>query len=154
MLRRVFQFACRFNRVVTCAAALCLLSGPAVHADVQPKPAQGKAEPGVLFSTLLPDLPGKRLVVANLEFDPKLSRPFKAHRHPGSVYVYVTKGTVRFGIEGQPVQLVHAGESFFEPAGTLHTVAENASATEPASAIAVLIVPDGAPLISFDEPSR
>ena len=154
MLRRVFQFACRFNRAVACAAALCLLSGPAVHADGQPKPAQGKAEPGVLFSTLLPDLPGKRLVAANLDFDPKLPRPFKAHRHPGSVYVYVTKGTVRFGIEGQPVQLVHAGESFFEPAGTLHTVAENASVTEPASAIAVLIVPDGAPLSSFDEPSR
>ena len=154
MFRRFFQFACRFNRAVACAAALCLLSGPAVHADGQPKPPQGKAEPGVLFSTLLPDLPGKRLVAANLEFDPKLPRSFKAHRHPGSVYVYVTKGTIRFGIEGQPVQLVHAGESFFEPAGTLHTVAENVSATEPASAIAVLIVPDGAPLTSFDEPSR
>ena len=70
------------------------------------------------------------------------------------MYVYVTKGAVRFGIEGQPIQLVHAGESFFEPAGALHTVAENASATEPASAIAVLIVPDGAPLTSVDEPSR
>ncbi|MDB6104478.1 MAG: hypothetical protein JWO52_4477, partial [Gammaproteobacteria bacterium] len=60
----------RFNRTVTCAAALCLLSGAAVHADVQSKPVQGKAEPGILFSTLLPDLPGKRLVAANLEFDP------------------------------------------------------------------------------------
>jgi quercetin dioxygenase-like cupin family protein len=154
VFRRFIQFTCRFNRAVTCPAALCLLCGPAVHADVQPKPAQGKAVPGVLFSTLLPELPGKRLVAANLELDPKLPRPFKAHRHPGSVYVYVTKGAVRFGIEGQPVQLVHAGESFFEPAGALHTVAENASATEPASAIAVLIVPDGAPLTSVDEPSR
>jgi quercetin dioxygenase-like cupin family protein len=66
----------------------------------------------------------------------------------------LTKGTVRFGIEGRPVQLVHAGESFFEPAGAVHTVAENASATEPASAIVVLIVPDGAPLTIIDEPSR
>jgi quercetin dioxygenase-like cupin family protein len=52
------------------------------------------------------------------------------------------------GIEGQPVQLVHAGESFFEPLGALHTVAENASAKKPASAIAVLIVPDGAPILT------
>ena len=154
MFRRVFQSACRFHRVVACVVALCLLSGAVVHADGQRKPAQDRGNPGVLFSTLLPELPGKRLVAANLEFDPKLPRPFKAHRHPGSVYVYVTKGTVRFGIEGQPVQLVHAGESFFEPAGALHTVAENASATEAASAIAVLIVPDGAPLTSFAEPSR
>ena len=33
-----------------------------------------------------------------------------AHRHPGSVYVYVTKGAVRFGVAGQPSVLVNAGE--------------------------------------------
>jgi len=49
------------------------------------------------------------------------------------------------GIEGQPVQLVHAGESFFEPLGSLHTAAENASAKKPALAIAILTVQDGAP---------
>jgi quercetin dioxygenase-like cupin family protein len=52
------------------------------------------------------------------------------------------------GIARQPVQLVHAGESFFEPLGAPHTIAENASATKPASAIAVLIVPDGVPILT------
>jgi quercetin dioxygenase-like cupin family protein len=64
------------------------------------------------------------------------------------VYVYVTQGTVKLGIDGEPVRLVHAGESFFEPMGALHTIGENASATEPAAAIAVMIVPDGAPLVT------
>jgi quercetin dioxygenase-like cupin family protein len=83
-------------------------------------------------------------VVVRLTLPPKaMGHP---HRHPGSVYVYVTQGTARLGIEGQPVQVVHAGESFFEPAGAVHTVAESASPTEPATAIAVMIVPDGAPL--------
>ena len=137
---------------LACVAALCSLCGPVALADNPAKPAAPTAAPGVLFSTLLPELPGRRLVAANLNFDPKPARPFKAHRHPGSVYVYVTKGTVRLGIAGQPVQVVHAGESFFEPAGALHTVGENASTTESASAIAVLIVPDGAPLSTVDEP--
>jgi hypothetical protein len=75
---------------------------------------------------------------------PTAPRQYIGHRHPGSTYVYVLKGVLRLGIDGQPVQVVHAGESFFEPMGALHTVAENASTTEPASAIAVLIVPDGA----------
>ncbi len=89
-----------------------------------------------------------------LEFPPKPAEPAKStkrtigHRHPGSVYVHVTKGALRLGIEGQPVQVVKAGESFFEPVGALHTVAESASTTEPASAIAILIAPDGAPLLT------
>src|SRR5690606_41587076 len=40
------------------------------------------------------------------------------------------------------------GEGFFEPAGALYTVMESASATDPASAIAVMIVPEGAPLLT------
>ena len=109
------------------------------------------ASPPVLFSRLLPDIPGKRLIVVALNFDPKSAQPSTGrpydHRHPGSVYVYVTKGTVRWGIEGEPIQELHAGDSFFEPAGVLHTVGENASTTEPASVIAVMLVPDGAPLV-------
>jgi quercetin dioxygenase-like cupin family protein len=73
------------------------------------------------------------------------------HRHPGSVYVYVTEGAVRLGVEGQPVQVVKAGGSFFEPVGAHHIVNENASATEPARAIAVMIVPEGAPLVVREE---
>ena len=76
------------------------------------------------------------------------------HRHPGSVYVYVTQGTARLGIEGQPVKEVHVGESFFEPPGVLHTVAESASTTESASAIAVMIVPEGAPLVTVDDKKK
>jgi quercetin dioxygenase-like cupin family protein len=36
-----------------------------------------------------------------------------------------------------------AGESFFEPSGSEHLVSENASATEPASLLAVFVADDG-----------
>ena len=104
----------------------------------------------VIFSALLEDVPGKELVVVGLEFKPKGKQPAVPHRHPGSVYVYVTRGTARLGIEGQPVQVVHTGESFFEPPGALHTVAESASETESVTAIAVMIVPKGAPLLTLE----
>jgi quercetin dioxygenase-like cupin family protein len=116
--------------------------------------AQVAQIPGVLFARELTDVPGKNLVVVSLKFQPRPAQPpsdsppkCRGHRHPGSTYVYVTQGTLRLGIEGQPVQTVHAGESFFEPPQALHNVAENASTTEPAAAIAVLIVPAGAPIL-------
>ena len=104
----------------------------------------------VLFSAPLQDVPGKQLVVVGLEFKPKGQQASVPHRHPGSVYVYVTRGTARLAIEGQPIQEVHTGQSFFEPPGALHTVAESASETESAAAIAVLIVPNGAPLLTVE----
>lgn len=115
--------------------------------------AEEHKHPNVLFSKALPDVPGKQMVVVSLEFAPKGSQPARPHRHPGSVYVYVTRGTARLGVEGQPAQEVRTGESFFEAPGVLHTVAESASATESAQAIAVMIVPEGAQLLTA-EPAK
>ncbi len=112
--------------------------------------------PAVLFTAPLVDAPGKQLVVVELKYAPNARAPSTAeqhprgHRHPGSVYVHVTHGAVRLGVEGQPAQVVQAGGSFFEPPGAHHIINENASATEPARAIAVMIVPDGAPLVTLD----
>ena len=127
------------------AVASCAVAASLARAD-DATSAHGHS-PGEIFSTPLADVPGKHLVVVALELDPKKGQQSTPHRHPGSVYVYVTKGVAKLGIEGQPVRIVHAGESFFEPPGALHTVAESASATEPAAVIAVMIVPDGAPLV-------
>jgi quercetin dioxygenase-like cupin family protein len=104
----------------------------------------------VIFSAPLQDVPGKQLIVVALELKPRGKQASVPHRHPGSVYVYVTQGTARLGLDGQPVQEVHTGQSFFEPPGALHTVAESASETEPAMAIAVMIVPNGAPLLTVE----
>jgi|SRR5581483_2887116 len=136
----------RWRRVVTTAA--CAVAASMALADDATSTHEHTPGPGTLFSTPLADVPGKHLVVVALEWDPKSGQHSTPHRHPGSVYVYVTKGAARLGIEGQPVRVVHAGESFFEPMGAVHTVAESASATEPVSAIAVMIVPDGAPLLT------
>ena len=49
------------------------------------------------------------------------------------------------------VKVYKAGESFFEPPGSEHLVSENASATEPASLLAIFVADDGAQLTTFDK---
>ncbi len=135
------------------ALAIAAAAGAQEHAAAA---APSRAAPPPMLSAPLADAPGKNLVVVPLTFAPKqgpASTPEhhpRGHHHPGSVYVYVTEGTVRLGVEGQPVQIVKAGGSFFEPVGAHHIIAESASATEPARAIAVMIVPDGQPLVTLD----
>ncbi len=126
-----------------------LLAQSAPGAGAQPAapalPASGATE---LFRAALPDMPGKQLVVVPLHFRPGNSPKAPAHQHPGSVFVYVTQGEARLGVEGQVPQVVPAGKGFFEPVGSIHNVSESASPTEPAEGIAIMIVPDGAPLVS------
>jgi quercetin dioxygenase-like cupin family protein len=139
------------GRTLACAATL-MLAGSAAAQQSAPGPV-----PPTLFSAALAEVPGSNLVVVELSYAPNAAPPSTAerhsagHRHPGSVYVYVVQGAVRLGLEGQPVQVVRAGESFFEPPGALHIINENASATEPAKAIAVMIVPEGQPLVTRDQ---
>jgi quercetin dioxygenase-like cupin family protein len=74
------------------------------------------------------------------------------HRHAGSVLAYVLSGTIRSENSATgPARVYRAGETFFEPPGSEHLVSENASATEPASLLAVFIADDGAQLTSFDK---
>ncbi len=156
-LVRVSGFLC------ACATIGYLSAAAPATADQQPRRAsplmaggwtveQLARSRGVLAAHELKDVPGKDLVVVRLDFPPDApqqstsGRRCTAHTHPGSVWVYVTSGTALLGIAGEPVHTVHTGESFYEPRGAIHAVAKSASATEPASAIAVMIVPEGAPL--------
>jgi len=136
--------------IASIAFSLVAIASASVVAAQQPP-----AGPKTLFSAPLADMPGKQLVVVELKLPPRQEGrpPAPGHRHPGSVWVYVTEGTARLGLAGEPVREVKAGESFFEPVGAVHTVTQSASTTEPATAIAVMIVPDGAPLVSA-EPAK
>ena len=74
-----------------------------------------------------------------------------AHQHAGSVFAYVLSGAIRSENSATgPVKVYKAGESFFEPPGSTHLISENASATEPASLLAVFIADDGAQLTTFE----
>jgi quercetin dioxygenase-like cupin family protein len=107
--------------------------------------AAGGADSGARASTTvtpltcqkLPNVPGKSITLARVDFPPNAHTP--AHTHPGSVTAFVLKGAIRSQLEGFPVETYTVGQTWFEPPGTVHLFAENASATEPASILATFV---------------
>jgi quercetin dioxygenase-like cupin family protein len=91
--------------------------------------------------------PHKRITSAIVEFPPNAFSP--EHHHEADLYVYVLAGTIRSQLGGQAVETYSAGQSFFEPDGSVHLFAENASASEPARILAVFVHREGARLTVF-----
>lgn len=57
------------------------------------------------------------------------------HRHPCPVISYVVEGTIRFQIRGEKMQIIHAGQVCYEPAGAIIEHFDNASDRAPAKFI-------------------
>jgi quercetin dioxygenase-like cupin family protein len=96
----------------------------------------------------LPNVPGKTLTAVVVTYAP--GGKSGAHHHAGSVFAYVLSGAIRSENSATGAARVYqAGESFFEPPGSEHLVSENASATEPASLLAIFVADDGAQLTTF-----
>jgi len=97
----------------------------------------------------LPNAPGQTLTAVTVSYAP--GGKSRAHHHAGSVFAYVLSGAIRSENSATgPVKVYKAGESFFEPPGSSHLISENASATKPASLLAVFVAGDGAQLTTFD----
>lgn len=109
-------------------------------------PARASDAVGIrpVLSEALPNIPGQTVTMVRVSFPPgAVSAP---HRHAGSVAVYVSAGAIRSKVGDGPSRVYHVGDTFFEPAGALHAVAENASTTAPAEILAVFVAESGAVL--------
>jgi len=117
--------------------------------DAAPSPAAERPRPVAhpVSSDALPHVQGKRITTMVVEFPPNGISP--PHHHGGSVTVYVLSGVIRSQLQGQPPMIYQAGESFFEPPGAVHLLAENMSATEPARILAVFVADEGATLTTY-----
>jgi quercetin dioxygenase-like cupin family protein len=89
--------------------------------------AQAQAPAGTipLLTQPLADLPGREVRMTLLDRVPgNASLP---HRHPGHhTFGYVVEGTYELGVNNQPTRMLKAGDTFYEPPGTLHSVSRNA----------------------------
>ncbi len=102
------------------------------------------------FAEKLPNLPGNSITGLVVEYEP--GGKSDAHAHAGSVMAYILTGAIRSQNSATgAVRVYKAGESFFEPAGSIHLVSENASDTEPASLLAIFIAEDGATLTTYQK---
>jgi quercetin dioxygenase-like cupin family protein len=114
-----------------------LLTTPALAAPA--------AEVKQVLAETLANAPGQKLTAVMVNYPP--GGKSAAHMHPGSVFAFVVSGKIRSQNSATgPAKVYNAGEGFFEPLGSTHLISENASATEPASLLAVFVAPDGATL--------
>ena len=102
-----------------------------------------------ISSDALPHVAGKNITTMVVEFPPGGFSP--PHHHGGSVTVYVLSGTIRSQLEGGPAMVYKEGQTFFEPPGIVHLLAENMSATEPARILAIFVADEGATLTTYHE---
>ena len=92
------------------------------------------------FREAIPNIPGKSLVAIVVSYPP--GGATRAHYHPRSAFVtgYVLSGSIRSKVNSGETRVYHAGESWTEPPDAYHPISENASATEPASLLAIFVV--------------
>jgi len=128
-------------------AALLALAGCAAGALAEPAGAAQAAKDGQSKVTLLLRKPlagveRKEVTVVAVDYPPGTSSP--KHRHPGPVFGYVAEGAVVFQIDDGPLVTHRKGDNFYEEPGHVHSVSRNASDTEPARIVAILIADRGA----------
>ena len=139
-----------FVQEVLVAAAVLTAAAPFAASTVSAESGDARETVITVAAHELPNLAGNRLTAFVVTYAPGARSA--RHHHAGSVWVYVMSGAVRSQNSATgPAKVYRVGESFFEPPGSEHVVAENASATEPASLLAVHIADDGAPLTTIDK---
>ncbi len=85
--------------------------------------------------------PSREIRTVRIDYEPGEASEWP-NRHPCGAFVYVIEGSVRIGLKGQEPQVLHEGDSLYEPPGSLQSMSENASDHEPASLLAAFVVPD------------
>jgi quercetin dioxygenase-like cupin family protein len=66
------------------------------------------------------------------------------HRYgPAFVYAYIVSGQMASQVESQPEHIYRPGECWYETPGAHHLISRNASNTEPAKPLPVLVADTG-----------
>ena len=126
-------------------ASLSLLAVAAVEAFGAPAHDTTEAAASTrrkVIQQLLPGDPPREIVLIEVNYPPGTGSP--AHLHANGVMAFVVAGTIISQLGEGPEETFHAGEAWWEPTGTIHRVSRNASATAPASLLAIYIAPPGA----------
>jgi quercetin dioxygenase-like cupin family protein len=123
----------------TCAMLLLLAAGTA-HAQQTPPAAHVTP----LMTKALSDYPGKEAVVITVDYPP--GGESTVHRHNAHAFVYVLQGSIVMGVRGGQAVTLTPGQTFYEGPDDVHTISRNASLTEPAKFVVVMLKNSGEPI--------
>lgn len=102
------------------------------------------AEVNVLMTRPAPPVADQQGQMLTVEYAPgESSTP---HMHNAHVFVYVLEGSIVMQVSGGDEVTLQAGDTFYESPDDVHAVSRNASATEPAKFLVVMLNQEGAPV--------
>jgi len=127
---------------------VAMLAGDA--AGQAPGSAGPRSQASKIFEQVMPNVPGKSLTAVIVDYPPGGASQPHHHAASGFIFAYVLAGSVRSQLEGGPVEVYRTGESWWEPPAAHHVVSANASSTEPARLLAVIVADTGAELTTYD----
>lgn len=130
------------------AIAASLLTGARAAPPGHTPSAVPPAPPVItaLMSQALADIPGKEGLMLQVDYPPGAADPI--HRHDASAFVYVLEGNIVMQVEGGREVTLAPGQTFYEGPSDIHLVGRNASLTQPARFLAVLVKTQGAPALT------
>ena len=99
------------------------------------------AQVSELMTKALSDYPGKEGKMILVTYPPGSVDP--VHRHDAYAFVYVLEGSIVMGLKGGKEVTLGPGQTFYEGPDDVHTVGRNASTTEPAKFIVILLKKKG-----------
>lgn len=126
-------------------AVVCSFAAPSVYASEE----ANHAIVTQLLTRPVPELAGKELEMITVEYPPGSIDP--VHRHDAHAVVYVLEGTIVMQVKGGQEVTLKPGQTFYEGPNDVHTVGRNASKTQPAKFIVVLLKKQNAPILTVVE---
>ena len=125
-----------------CVAVPILSFGLGVVAAQQQTPATKITS---LMKQVIAEFPGHEVTMITLDIPP--GGGSLPHRHPGHhTFGYVLEGTYKIKLDNGPETSLTKGQTFYEAPGQLHAVSRNASDTEPAKVLVVMLAESGKPV--------
>jgi quercetin dioxygenase-like cupin family protein len=134
----------RRTLLLSLSALATLANGPGADAAASSTKA--------VFQHDLPNvnMTGWSATAVEVAYGPGESSP--PHRHPGITIAYVLEGSIRSKVGDDPERTYTVGQMFLETPGQLHAVSRNASDSQPAKLLAILLTKKGAVLTTPAKP--
>lgn len=93
-----------------------------------------------IFDQAIPNIPGKSLIVVEVDYAPGAASPSHTHAKSAFIYAYVLEGEIESKVDDGEVRIYKSGESWFESPNARHQISRNASKIKPAKLLAVFVV--------------
>ena len=100
----------------------------------------------VLQEHALTNVPGKKTIMLTVDYAP--GQATVPHSHTGTAVAYVLEGQIISRVNDGKAITYKVGDSFYEPAGSRHFESSNASQTQPAKLLVVMVLDDKAEVLT------